>query len=163
MWADLNPSPQTGFGTINITFSSPFINVDYVNVQSFGEPGVLHNYQVQFDTSPGSGIISINGLQGIVPDPEIGQVDDAWLGISAGATLGLPATDPGTVVSPGPLPGFAPTGGAVQGPVLNPRDMIYDYVNGVAGVPSVLNTVNNGTASVTFIPDGMGNYLWFGQ
>lgn len=153
-WTDMNP---TLGGTI--TFSnagSGILRIDWAGVPYFGEAGTANTFGVSLDTNNGS--VTIDGLQGIQPNPATGLVtsavgDAAFLGLSCGAPGG--ATNGGATV-------FSSGGGGC--PIMA-TDMVYDFI-GSGATPPVIVPSLAGTSTltaVTFTPQIGGGYCWTGS
>ena len=97
-----------------------------------------------------SGVIVIDGLQGIAFNPNTSPADDQWLGISPGFTA--TTTDPGAA-----LFGVGSSGG-----VTNPFDMLYEFNDTSVTLSGLPASVAAGMATLILTPDGMGNYSWNG-
>lgn len=140
-WSDL--APNTG-GTITINNpGAGLVNVNYNLVRYFGDTATA-SFDIDFDCATGG--VSIGNLQGILPST---LAMDQILGVSpGGAAL---ATDPG-------LAGFGP---GLAGAAGNSTDMLYAFNTAVSA--SLRHAaITAGMLSVSFTPDGFGNYIWLG-
>lgn len=136
-WCDL--SPNSG-GTWSIGGPAPdSLTLSYNQIPYFG------------DTVPVSFAITYTGatrewhlenLQGILPSTAL---RDSYLGMSPGS---LGATDPGSATF-----GVGSSGGAT-----NPGDMLYEFTQ-QASRPASISAL---MSTLTFTPDGAGNYTFIG-
>jgi hypothetical protein len=132
-WADYN----TAFGgSISITSPAPNqVSVDFNAIGYHTQTGTASTFGVLLDGATGA--ISITGINTIGAQLATGT-ENAFLGITRGAG----ATDPGAAL-------FSP---ASTGVTVNSLQMLYNF--GLAG------TLAPGISTITFIPNGVGNYDW---
>lgn len=151
-WTDLNPA---GGGTITVTEPSPgVLRVDYQNVPYLGETATV-TFGIRFDTS--AGMVTLDGLAGISPNPLTGTGslagDSQFFGMSPGTLLG--ATDPGVT-------SFAP---GVSGSPTASTDMLYDFAN-QGGPAGLVNSLTGALGTLVFTPTTSAglvpNYDWAG-
>lgn len=128
-WTDLNPAAG---GTISTSvLPTGEYSVDYNAVPYFGSANTA-TFSVIFD--PATGLVTIDGLAGIVPD-----TGNMFLGLSGGNIAG--ATDPGAA-------DYSLTAGVS----LNATDMIYEF--------GTVGSLAPGISQILFIPNGLPNYDW---
>lgn len=146
-WTDLDPSEG---GTIDITNpAAGVIRIDWSGVfYNTGGPGTTFGLTLDSNT----GVFTLDGLQSMVANPNTSStLDDQWMGISPGISIaGLTATDPGAVAF------TAGTGGGAA----NPGDALYEFNDVSVSLTGLPASVVAGANSITFIPDGAGNYTW---
>ncbi|MSR75947.1 MAG: hypothetical protein EXS14_10820 [Planctomycetes bacterium] len=132
-WTDYNTAIG---GSINITSPGPgLISINYNGIGYYSQAGTASTFSVLIDT--GAGSLSIQGVNTIGVQLPPGAIS-AFLGISRGAG----ATDPGAAL-------FAPAG---VGTTVNSTQMLYNF--GLSG------TLAPGINTITFVPNGVGNYDW---
>jgi hypothetical protein len=145
-WTDLDPADG---GSITISNpSTDVVRVDWNGVwYNTGGPG--NTFFIEMDCA--TGVITIGGLGGLMPNPQFtSTLDDQWLGISAGATLG--ATDPGAAL-------FSLGGNGFGGPF----DSLYEFNDVSVTLSGLPASVAGGMTTLTFAPQGGGGYLWTGS
>ena len=152
-WTDLNPAlaGPAGLGTVNVTNPAPgLVSVNYTNIPYAGEALTANTYQITFDAV--TGVISLTGLTGIMPNPQtvLGTGDAQWLGICRGS---LGSTNP---AAPTPFT----VGGA--GSPSTATEAMYSFYTQVAGGAGRAPALVAGVGSILFIPSTLqpGNYDW---
>lgn len=142
-WSDLSVNIAG-----SITISNPgsgLVSVAWAGVPFFGQAGSSSSFSVDFDGN--TGVVALNGLQGILPATALGAAADQFLGMSPGTLLG--ATDPGVA-------GFAPAAAGAAGA---PGDMLYELNLGLSSLRHA--SITAGLNAVVFTPAG-SNYTWVG-
>ena len=147
-WTDLNPGTNG-----SVTVSNPANNVVRVDYNAVPYSGTTTNntFGIEFDAT--IGLVTIDGLGGILPQTgTFGSGDDQLLGISPGTLLA--ATDPGNTV-------FTANGSGTAG---LSTDMLLEFYDSTLG-GGMIASVLAGTSTIFFAPDPTNtpNYQWAAQ
>ena len=148
LWTDLNPGSAG-----NVTVSNPATNVVRVDYSGVPYSGTSTNntFGIEFDAT--IGLVTIDGLSGILPQTgTFGSGDDQILGISPGTLLG--ATDPGNTSFTANGSGTAPLS----------TDVLLEFYDSTLG-GGMIASVLAGTSTIFFAPDPTNtpNYQWAAQ